>query len=132
MSQVPGERLREKPEERFAAPQHMFDLHAMLKALRAEPHPAQHGRRQETIYHHEAVTLILFSFEEGGSLPDHQANGTVTIQALEGRLQVQAGEEAYTLQPGNMVLLAPNIRHSVTATEQSALLVTVSRESRAG
>ncbi len=52
----------------------------------------------------------------------------VAIQAVQGRLNVQAGEESYNLLPGMVVLLSPNVRHSVTAIERSALLVTIYRE----
>lgn len=124
----PEERLRERPDERFAASQQLLDLHTMLKELRGEPHEAQHGHRQITVYHHERIAIVLFSFEEGGQLAEHKANGTVAIQALEGRLKVQAGEESYDLLPGMVVLLSPNVRHSVTALEQSALLLTIYRE----
>ncbi len=64
---TPEERLRERPDDRFAAPQHLLDLHAILKELREELHPAQHGHRQITVYHHERIAMVLFSFEEGGS-----------------------------------------------------------------
>jgi quercetin dioxygenase-like cupin family protein len=119
------ERLRQHPDERFAGQAHVFDLSRALNDLRAESHPARHGHRQVTIFHRGPVTKALFAFEPGGELADHAAKGLVTIHALEGRLKVQAADEAYNLNPGMMVVLSPNVRHSVRADEASAMLLTV-------
>jgi len=126
-----NDRLREPPEERFAAPQHLFDLDSALAELRAEAHPSQRGRRQIMLYHRDGASIILFSFDEGGQLPDHKADGIVIIRALEGRLKVEAGGERYVLVPSSLLVLAPDVPHNVIATEQSALLVTICRETQA-
>jgi quercetin dioxygenase-like cupin family protein len=119
------EGLRQHPDERFAGQTHVFDLSRALIDLRSESHAARHGHRQVTIFHHGPVTKALFAFEPGSELADHAAKGLVTIHALEGCLKVQAADEAYELNPGMMVVLSPNVRHSVHADEASAMLLTV-------
>ena len=123
---------RPRPEARFAGESHVFDLPAALRQLRAEAQTAaQHGHRQITIFHRGALTHALFAFQPGGELADHAARGVVTIHAIEGHLTVRAGEDTYELTGGMMVVLAPNVRHSVCAGESSgaAMLLTVCRES---
>lgn len=122
------DRLRPHSAERFAGDSHFFDLGSALQQLRAEPHSAQRGHRQVTLFHRTPVTHALFAFDQGGGLPDHSANGLVTIQALEGNLTVQAAGETHRLQAGMLVILKPNIRHSVHAEEPSAMLLTVCLE----
>lgn len=122
------DRLRTHPAERFAGESHFFDLKTALEELRAEAHPAQGRHRQKTIFHRAPVTQVLFALEAGGELADHAANGLVTIQALEGRLAVQAAGVTHELAEGGLVVLNPGVRHSVRAVTESAMLLTVHLE----
>jgi len=124
------DRLRSAPAERFAGEIHVFDLNEALQKLRAEAHAAESGHRQMTIFHRAPVAKVLFAFESGSELADHAANGLVTIHALEGLLTVQAAEQTHKLQAGMIVILSPNVRHSVRAEEASAMLLTVHMESK--
>lgn len=120
-----GNRLRARPEERFGSQENMIDLPEAIRKLRDEFATARHGHRQITLDQWGPVTMVLFAFEEGGDLADHQAAGVVTIQALEGELIVRTDEEEYRLSPNMMVVLAPNVRHSVVAVQASAMLLAV-------
>jgi quercetin dioxygenase-like cupin family protein len=124
------ERLRPHPSERFSGDSHVFDLSGALRELRAEAHPAHGGHRQVTIFHRAPVTQVLFSFEPGGELADHAANGLVTIHTVEGHLTVQAAGQPHELGAGMMIVLSPGVRHSVRAGETSAMLLTVHLEAR--
>ena len=124
------DRLRSAPAERFAGEIHFFDLNEALQKLRAEAHAAESGHRQMTIFHRAPVAKVLFAFESGGELADHAANGLVTIHALEGHLTVQAAEQTHQLQAGMIVMLSPNVRHSVRAAQVSAMLLTVHMENK--
>jgi quercetin dioxygenase-like cupin family protein len=123
------ERLRSHPSERFTGESHAFNLGEVLGALRAEAHPAERGHRQMTIFHHAPVTQVIFAFEPGGELADHAAHGLVTIHVLEGLLAVQADEPDHELRAGYILVLNPDVRHSVRDLEASAMLLTVHLES---
>ena len=69
--------------------------------------------------------MVLFAFDEGGSLKDHKAAGVVTIQALEGEVTVRTDAQEYKLGPKMMVMLSPNVRHSLDANTACAVLLTV-------
>jgi len=134
MSTEPEERLRTRPEDRFAGESHVYDLDAALRDLRAEAHPAKNGRRQVTLFHRPPVTHALFSFEPGGFLADHSTGGLVTIHCLEGSLEVQADGETFPLEARGVVVLSPRVVHSVRATGQTggAMLLTVCLEKGEG
>lgn len=121
----PPERLRAAPAERFAGLSHEVDLRAALESLRAEPHPAPHGRRQITVFHRSPVTTALFSFDAGGVLANHRTRGLVTIHVLEGQFLVNADGRAYDLRAGQMLVLNPDVPHDLRATVTSAMLLTV-------
>lgn len=118
-------RLRQHPNHRFDAPAHCLDLAGIASALRAEAHPAVSGHRQITIYKHAQATLVLYVFEQGGEIPDHDAEGVVTIHVLSGRLVVQVGDEDHALAAGQVLALAPCVPHSVRAIETAEMLLTV-------
>jgi len=121
------DRLRPHPQERFGAPAQVFDLTHSAQELRAEPHPAIDGHRQIALFRRGPVTLVQFVFEPGGVLPEHSADGVVTMHVLAGRLVIIAEDEAHTLGPGELVALAPGVPHTVRAEIASEMLLTVHR-----
>ena len=122
------ERLRTHPSERFAGESHAFDLAEVLRDLRAEAHPAEHGHRQITIFQRTPITQVIFAFEPSGELTDHTAHGLVIIHVLEGQLIVQADGHDHELRVGCILVLNPDVRHNVRALEASAMLLTVHLE----
>jgi len=121
------DRLRLHPQERFSAPAHVFDLTRTAEALRSEPHAAVEGHRQIAIFRRGPVTLVQFVFEPGGILPEHSAEGVVTIHVVAGKLVVVADDEAHQLGPGQLLALAPGVPHTVRAEVASEMLLTVHR-----
>jgi quercetin dioxygenase-like cupin family protein len=119
------ERLRESPKMRFGAAENMFDMKDALRKLRHEDSPERAGHKQITLDQYGPVTVVLFAFDEGGALKDHKADGVVTIHAIEGELIVRTDAQEYKLDADMMVMLAPNVRHSVEAAKKSAMLLTV-------
>jgi quercetin dioxygenase-like cupin family protein len=129
---APEQRLRPHPSDRFAGAEHALDLPAALRALRAETGPGANGHRQITLLHHGPVRLLLFAFEEGGQIPQHQAPGWVTIHVLRGVLRVQTPDRRYVLNEGELLALAPNVAYDVDAVDDSDMLLGVYPEAPTG
>lgn len=119
------ERPRQRPEERFAGPQHRFDLNAVAAQLRQESRTGTTGHRQESLYKDGPTTLALFLFDAGARLAPHRTKGTVIIQAVKGRLTVTAQGIANELPAGSVLVLKPGVEHEVLAHEASEMLLTV-------
>ncbi|MFW5965931.1 MAG: cupin domain-containing protein [Persicimonas sp.] len=119
------DRLREHPTERFASAEREIDLDACFDDLLDEPHEAIDGHRQITIFHQASLTLTLFYFQEGGHLPEHVVDGPVTIQVLDGDLEVSTSEADHRLSAGQLLVLAPGVEHDVKAHAESRMLLTV-------
>ncbi len=124
-------RLRVPPVQRFAGPQHAFDLKRIAQDLRAEVHDGQSGHRQITLLQHGAVTMVAFAFESGGSMPEHSARGLVTIQIIEGDFEIATPDETHQLTTDAMLVLWPGVRHNVTARTAGTMLLTVTLEKTA-
>lgn len=121
------DRLRAHPKDRLAASVQRVDVVDAAAKLRAEDHPSVSGHRQIALVRHGRVSLILFVFAKDGFLKEHEASGEVIIQVLTGQVAVTIGMDTYTLGAGTLLSLAPGLRHSVRALEESDMLLTLSR-----
>jgi quercetin dioxygenase-like cupin family protein len=124
MSALEGRR-RPHPSGRFAGVEHVLDLPAALRALRAEPRTSTTGHRQIALLHHGPVRVVLFAFDAGGRLPEHHVPGWITIHVLRGALRVKTAEAVHELRAGQMLALAPEVPHDVDALEESDMVMGV-------
>jgi quercetin dioxygenase-like cupin family protein len=120
-----NDRRRPHPSDRLGGAERALDVHAALRALRAEVAPGAKGHRQITLLHHGPVRLVLFAFDAGGRMPEHRAPGWVTIQLLRGSLHVQTPDARHLLTDGQILALAPDMPHDVHATEEADMLLGV-------
>lgn len=72
--------------------------------------------------HLEVFRLVL---PAGKAAPDHKASGAITIQCLEGAVELDAHGRTQILRAGTMVYLSDAEPHEVRALEDSSLLVTI-------
>jgi quercetin dioxygenase-like cupin family protein len=119
------QRLRPHPQTRFDAPQIEVDLAAIISRLRAERGAGEGGRRQETLFRQDGLTIALFAFDRFSHLPEHKTKGLVSIHVLRGRLKITADGQVHELRGGQMLVLAPDVPHAVAAEEESEMLVTI-------
>lgn len=113
------------PSDRFSDAERRIDLAAASSDLRAEATEARSGHRQISLAHEDGLSVILFDFEAGGRLADHQAKGLVMIQAIAGRLEVRTASTTHDLPAGALLLLEPGVVHDVIASVPSQMLLTV-------
>ncbi len=123
----PG-RLRPPPRERFTGDTLAFDLDQVFDELASESFHEIDGHHQIALFKDGNSTVIAFLFDTDGYLPDHQADGFVTIQVIEGRLNISTPDEEYDLGTGGLLLFRPGVPHDVLATEPSKMLLTVHLE----
>lgn len=120
------DRVREAPSERFEAAFLEFDLAAEAAGLRSEARPARQGHRQKTLFKHGGRTIALFVMNKGSSLAEHAADGTVSVQTLEGVIRIGLAGEDRRLRAGQVMVLRPGLPHSVTADTDAVFLLQVS------
>jgi quercetin dioxygenase-like cupin family protein len=70
----------------------------------------------------EVMRLVLLS---GKSMPAHKVAGELTIQCIEGKLDVVVAGVSTLLQAGQLMFLLGEVPHSVTALEDASALVTI-------
>ena len=70
----------------------------------------------------EVMRLVLLA---GKSLPPHQVAGEITIQCIEGTLDVSVDGRSHVLRAGQLLFLAGGAMHGVTALADASALVTI-------
>lgn len=118
-------RLWPHPETRFVVGALEIDLLATATRLQAEPPAGERGHRQETLYHQRGLTIVLFLCGRFTQLPEHHISGIVNMHVLLGRVKVTAAGHLHELRPGQMLILAPGVRHAVIAEKENEMLVTI-------
>lgn len=115
---------RTAPRVRFASDADRFDLNQAAEALLAEA-SGQNKHQQIALFKHGPATLALYCFKAGSSLPGHVVDGPVIIHTLQGCLILRTEEGELTLETGQLLRLAPGVRHDIAALTDSRMLLTI-------
>lgn len=70
----------------------------------------------------EAMRLVLHAGEE---IPEHRVAGNITLQCLEGRIEIGLGDSSLELVACQWIYLRGGATHSLKGMEDSSLLLTV-------
>ncbi|MEZ4840387.1 MAG: cupin domain-containing protein [Flavobacteriaceae bacterium] len=62
--------------------------------------------------HAEKFTIAFWEIEEGAILHEHAHIHEQTTQVIEGELEMTINGKTFVLQPGNIVVIPSNIKHS--------------------
>jgi uncharacterized protein (DUF2249 family)/quercetin dioxygenase-like cupin family protein len=77
------------------------------------------------------MRVVLVSMRASQSLPEHAANGLVTVYAVSGQVLFYEGDECCEMVPGKLIRLAPGRPHRLEAKQDSRMLVTMIKQSDA-
>lgn len=88
--------------------------------------PWQSGRYAKTLLKKTDLRIVLISMEKAARIKDHHADGTISVQVLNGSIRFTVQGTEHILSRGNVLALGASIEHEVDALEDSAFLLTVS------
>lgn len=69
--------------------------------------------------------IILAALHEGTEIKSFQSNESITFQIIEGKMEFHARKESVDLDKGQLLTLSENIKYSLTANEETVLLLTI-------
>lgn len=122
----------ERPPQRLAGAVLAFDLAREVARLRDERAWRVGDRNAKTLVKEADLTAVLIVLRAGGRMPEHRAEGRISVQVLAGRVRLLLAGEAVELPPGRLVSLERALPHAVEALEDSAFLLTIGRQETAG
>ena len=77
------------------------------------------------IIRNQRGNVTLFAFDKGEFLSEHTAPFDAIVQVLDGVAQVIINGTAFDLVTGESIIMPANVPHSVHATEQFKMLLTM-------
>lgn len=102
-----------------------MDLNHFIEQVRNESTWKESDRNSITIFKSDKMRIVLLGLHKGAELTTHTANGIISVQVLEGKINFTAEPQTAILQKGQMIVLHEKIPHSVTAMEESFFLLTL-------
>jgi quercetin dioxygenase-like cupin family protein len=82
-------------------------------------------QRTVALFKSDQLEVIRLVLAAGKSMPTHKVSGEITIQCVEGTLDVQVNGSSTLLAAGQLMFLLGEVPHSVTAREPASALVTI-------
>ena len=80
----------------------------------------------KTLAQNPAVSVTLFSFDQGEEISTHAAGGDAMVTVLEGTGRFTVGGQEFLLHEGQTLIMPKDIPHAVYGQERFKMLLTVS------
>jgi quercetin dioxygenase-like cupin family protein len=71
------------------------------------------------------LRLTLIALAPGGEMPEHQADGPISVHVVDGQFQFTAAGREYPLREGDVLMVAAGVRHSARSETGGTILLTV-------
>jgi quercetin dioxygenase-like cupin family protein len=86
--------------------------------------PTPDGSRSPVVLHSDDEgRAILIGLEPGQELGDHQVKEHAFVMVVEGRAEIQTGDETIGAEPGMLFFFEPDERHAVSTVHGARLLL---------
>ncbi len=102
-----------------------IDLNKFIAELKQEPTWVNSDHNSITVFKSDTSTMVLIGMHKNAELKEHTAIGNISVQVLAGEINFFAEQQKRSMVKGQMITLAANIPHSVTALEESFFLLTL-------
>lgn len=100
-------------------------LYEFIDQIKNETTWTDSDRNSITIFKSETMRIVLMGLHENAELKPHKANGVISVQVLEGKINFITEQQSALIEKGQMIVLQENIIHSVVALTESFFLLTL-------
>lgn len=78
-----------------------------------------------TLVQRKDLALTVFSLDKGQGIGGHSSPGDAMVNILSGQAEITIGEDKFTVNAGETIVMPANIRHALFAVEAFQMLLTV-------
>lgn len=108
------------------APSVQIDIPKYIQQIRNEETWSKYDRNSITVFKTDDLRIVVGGLHKDAEMIPHKAEGMMSIQVLEGMLEVKTDELDATLRPGQLVAIHKGSNYRVIASEESIYLLTMS------
>jgi len=112
------------------APLVEMDLNGFIAQMKEESAWAESDRNSMTIYKSDTMRIVILGLRQNAELKTHQANGIISVQVLEGKINFVTEQKTVSVEKGQMIALHENTPHSVMALTETFFLLTLAMTSQ--
>jgi len=102
-----------------------INLPLFIEQIKQESTWKDSDRNAMTVFKTNGMRIVLIALHEGAEMVNHTANGLISVQVLEGKLQFNTDHQSVELNNGQMLALHERIPHSVLAIKETIFLLTL-------
>lgn len=127
MTEKFNEATRNRPQgERVIDADSVYiDLPAYISQIRNEEAWHKNDRNSITVFKTNEMRIVLGGLHAGAELPPHKADGMMSIQVIEGALEVNTDSLSETLKKGQIIAIHKHNNYRMVATEETIYLLTI-------
>jgi quercetin dioxygenase-like cupin family protein len=81
------------------------------------------GTLSRTVYHDDALKVVLFGFSSGQELSEHTSTRPAIMHFLSGEAEVTLGPDLVTARSGTWIHMPPELPHSIRTKTPVAMLL---------
>lgn len=107
-----------------------MDLNKFIDQIKNETIWKDSDHNSVTIFKSETMRIVVMGLHENAELKPHKANGVISVQVLEGKINFIAGKHTSLIEKGQMIALQENITHGVIALTESFFLLTLAMNNK--
>ncbi len=102
-----------------------IDLPLYMSQIKEETSWKDGKRNAITVFKTNGLRILLIALHEGSEMARHTADGIISVQVLEGKIQFNTDQQSVELDKGRMLALHERIPHSVKAIQETIFLLTL-------
>ena len=83
------------------------------------------GAQSAALFKSRDLEVMRLVLPQGKSMPLHRVQGEVTLQCLEGSLEVTVAQRCQMLEAGHLMYLSGGVPHGLLARSDATALLTI-------
>jgi quercetin dioxygenase-like cupin family protein len=105
------------------APWIFTDIEVVIEQLKSENAWQKNDRNGITVFKTDNLTVLVTILKAGAEIKENSVDGLFAIQLISGRAVVETGGSPFELHAGQLLHLHEGVEHSITAKEETVLLL---------
>jgi quercetin dioxygenase-like cupin family protein len=120
-----NEATRNRPEgdRVLDAPYIIANIDERIDQIKDEETWDKSDHNAMTLIKTEGLTIVLICMHKEATINDNIVDGIVTIEVIEGSVNISTNADHYEICERGIITLRPNIPHSIYALKEAVLLL---------